>query len=198
MKKYFVLLLSVVTLHVTAQYTVSLEDMADFSVEVGKFTKTISQDSLNLYFAKHLNEYRESNGLSPSTYDPNLDTLSKDQAAYCLEKDILTHYQDNSQKFSAHTRAKYFGYPNEINGECGQHSTSMTLSMLEQKIETSNKYNNLYDYLALSFVEGWKSSPKHDEIIKFEFNTYFSVSISFSNGKYYAFVVFSNGLPRLD
>ena len=155
----------------------SSQSNQEFENFLSRSLTNFSNDSINFYFEKKLNEYRSTFDLDISKYDSSLDVIAKDQSDYCIQKNVLTHWQkENELKKTPWDRGEFYKCKNYVYSENLLKGDALT-SMIVYYKEGINFYELLSTYL----IENWKESHDHNESMISELNCKFSVSLSVKN-----------------
>lgn len=145
----------------------------DWNVKILEFypelkkVSDFNNDSFNKYFEIVLNEYRDSLGLQRVHVDSSIKVLAVDQCNYNLGTHQITHIQKNKKKRAHWDRAKYYGLPYD--------AYSLGENLMIEGITVPNYFKKQYfdeyhDYnlnlmVAKEYLDGWKNSPGHNEVL---------------------------------
>lgn len=125
----------------------------------------IDLNNLNVKYLEHLikvgiDSVREVHKLKPVMNDSILYVASNYHAGYLMEKDILSHYQEDRPEFySPQNRAEMFGAVGYLTGE----NVAQTYVHKPVVNKKTGKESVLHTYkeTALNFVDAWVHSPPH-------------------------------------
>lgn len=93
-------------------------------------------------------------------YDPILQKAAQDQANYCMKKNLVTHYQpETDKKYEPKKRVEFYHGNHAIVGE----NCLMTFLFQPMTDEKSKRPVVIYTYaqLAYALFQQWKNSPPH-------------------------------------
>lgn len=145
----------------------------------------IDKDSVQYYFTKILNDYRQSNGLSNIKLNHKLKQFSDEHANYMASIDKVTHGEN---EYSFHNRFKkhFTGYGGENCSEIliskNLRSNFDNLNVVLNKITTQGITNELFaQYTFLT----WKNSKSHDKFLLDKDVTCFYLSYEKVKNTYY-------------
>jgi uncharacterized protein YkwD len=162
-----------------------------------------SQDSLNIYFEKILNQYRISNNLQPLKFDIELKKFADNHASYMAEMQLVTHGEgdytlDNRWKKYSEKYKSYYA---------GENCTELlvpqknTLKNIKSSVEELNpllnkllKNDPTTEDLALYAFIMWKNSKSHNELLLDSKMKYFYFSVKKNRNYYYCEFVCYDGV----
>lgn len=170
--------------------TMSVEELEKNMSSIKSSLSSFSIDSLNFYFEKNLNEYRNSVGVSSVVYDKSILKVSTEQSSYCLKNGNLSHRQVSDSKKYVEDRCKFYGV------ECLEaYENLMMGNIVNLLILGYSDGMNFYDCLSNLILTGWKNSTVgHNSTLLEYYGQKFSLGISTDskNDMVACFVITSN------
>jgi len=156
-----------------------------FSSIVGMSQNNIDKDSVQYYFTKILNNYRQSNGLSNIKLNDKLKQFSDDHAKYMVTINRVTH-GENEYSFHNRFNKNFVGYGGENCSEVliskNIRSNFNNLNVVLDKITTQGITNELFaQYTFLT----WKNSNSHNKFLLDKEVTCFYLSYEKVKNTYY-------------
>ena len=154
--------------------TMSVEELEKTISSIKSNLSTFSIDSLNFYFEKNLNEYRNSFGIGSVVYDKSILKVSNEQSSYCLKNGSLSHKQVSDSKKYVGDRCKFYGV------ECLEaYENLMMGNIVNLLILKYSDGMNFYDCLSNLILTGWKNSTVgHNSTLLEYYGQKFSLSVS--------------------
>ena len=139
--------------------------ISSFSLHAQTANDTINPDHFNYelvqsLFLKQFNVFRATIKAPSLEADPILQKAAQDQAGYCMQKNLVTHYQpENDKKYEPKKRVEFYRGNHPIVGE----NCLMTFIFQPATDIHTNKTTTIYTYsqLANGLFQQWKNSPPH-------------------------------------